>query len=113
GKVSTTSIQRGYFHGPILALTCSFNASCRPSDWLPARSTTKAFGFSNPSLSASGKTAASGTEGCVISALSTSNGDTQMPDTLNMSSLRPQNVQRPSASRTYLSPVRVQYTSKA
>ena len=40
----------------------------------------------------SGTTAASSTAGWVISALSTSNGDTQMPDTLNMSSLRPQKV---------------------
>src|SRR6195952_4754127 len=92
GKLSTTSIQRGYFHGPIFCLTCSFSASCRPSILASARSTTKAFGFNRPSGSASGTTAASSTDGCVINALSTSNGDTQMPDTLNMSSLRPQNV---------------------
>src|SRR5438045_4185034 len=92
GKDSTTSIQRGYFHGPIFCLTCSFNASCRPSVLVSARSTTKAFGFNNPSGSASGTTAASKTAGWVISALSTSNGDTQMPDTLNMSSERPQTV---------------------
>ena len=46
GKLSTTSIQRGYFHGPIFCLTCSFSASCRPSVLASARSTTKAFGFS-------------------------------------------------------------------
>ena len=39
-----------------------------------------------------GTTAASSTAGCVINALSTSKGDTQIPDTLNMSSLRPQKV---------------------
>ena len=43
GKLSTSSIQRGYFHGPIFALTCSFSASCKPSDFASARSTTKAF----------------------------------------------------------------------
>ena len=86
------SIQRGYFHTPIFCLTCSFSASCRPSVFASARSTTKAFGFSSPSGSASGTTAASSTAGWVISALSTSNGDTQMPETLNMSSLRPQKV---------------------
>src|SRR6267142_2792298 len=92
GRLSTTSIQRGYFHGPIFCLTCSFSASCRPSVLASARSTTNAFGFSNPSGSASGTTAASSTAGWVISALSTANGATQMPDTLNMSSLRPQKV---------------------
>ena len=50
----------------------------------PAFNTTKAFGFSKPSPSASGTTAASRIAGCVISALSTSNGETQMPETLNM-----------------------------
>src|SRR6202021_4254523 len=63
GKESTTSIQRGYFHGPILALTCSFSASCKPSDLTSARSTTKAFGFSNPPGSASGTPAPSTTAG--------------------------------------------------
>src|SRR6266404_2941457 len=92
GKLSTTSIQRGYFHTPIFCLTCSFSASCNPSVFASAFSTTKAFGFSKPSGSASGMTAASSTAGWVINALSTSNGDTQMPDTLNMSSLRPQKV---------------------
>src|SRR6185437_13786143 len=92
GRLSTISIQRGYFHGPIFCLTCSLSASCKPSVLASARSTTKAFGFSNPSGSASGTTAASSTAGWVISALSTSNGDTQMPETLNMSSLRPQKV---------------------
>src|SRR3954447_15845452 len=108
GKASTTSTQRGYFQAPILCLTCSLSASCSPPVSAPARSTTNAFGLSNPSASASGTTAASSTAGCVINALSTSNGDTQTPDTLNMSSLRPQNVYRPSASRTYLSPVGVE-----
>ena len=31
GRLSTTSIQRGYFQAPIFCLTCSFSASCRPS----------------------------------------------------------------------------------
>src|SRR5438552_2875102 len=92
GKLSTTSIQRGYFHGPIFCLTCCFSASLRPEVAQSARSTTNAFGFNNPSGSGCGTTAASSTAGCVISALSTSNGETQMPDTLNMSSLRPQKV---------------------
>src|ERR1700727_2213988 len=42
GKLSTTSIQRGYFHGPIFCLTCSFSASWSPSVSASARSTTKA-----------------------------------------------------------------------
>src|SRR3954464_1609865 len=92
GNESTTSIQRGYFHGPIFCLTCSFSDSYRPSLLQSGRNTTKAFGFNNPSASASGTTAACSTAGCTISALSTSNGETQMPDTLNMSSARPQNV---------------------
>src|SRR4051812_619689 len=92
GSESTTSIQRGYFHGPIFCLTWSLSISCRPVVVAPGRSTTKAFGFSRPSGSASGTTAASSTAGCVISALSTSKGETQMPETLNMSSARPQKV---------------------
>src|SRR5438445_711037 len=80
GRDSTTSIQRGYFHAPIFCLTCSFSASFRPSVLASARSTTNAFGFKSPSGSASGTTAASSTAGWVISALSTSNGDTQMPE---------------------------------
>src|SRR4029078_5094878 len=81
GSLSTTSIQRGYFQGPIFCLTCSFNASCSPSVLVSARSTTKAFRFNNHYASASGTTAASSTAGWVISALSTSNGETQMPET--------------------------------
>ena len=49
----------------------------------------KALGLSRPSASSFGTTAASSTASWPISALSTSNGDTQMPDTLNMSSVRP------------------------
>src|SRR5579871_1900817 len=92
GSESTASIQRGYFQTPIFCLTCSFSDSYSLSVSLPVRSTTKAFGFNSPSGSASGTTAASSTDGCVINALSTSKGETQMPDTLNMSSARPQKV---------------------
>ena len=56
---------------------------------LPGFSTMKALGFRRPSPSSLGTTAASSTASWPISALSTSNGDTQMPDTLNMSSVRP------------------------
>src|SRR3954452_11075630 len=92
GKESTTSIQRGYFHGPIFCLTCSFSVSNRPSVLQSGRNTTKAFGFNNPSESASGTTAAFNPAGWAINGLSASDGETQMPETLNMSSARPQNV---------------------
>src|SRR5581483_1136552 len=49
GSESTTSIQRGYFHGPIFCLTCSFSISCKSVVVAPGRSTTKAFGFNKPS----------------------------------------------------------------
>ena len=48
-----------------------------------------AFGLISPSISSAGITAASATLAWLISASSISNGDTQMPLTLNMSSLRP------------------------
>src|SRR3954454_13806341 len=92
GKESTTSIQRGYFHGPIFCLTCSFSDSNRPSVLQSGRNTTKAFGFNNPSESASGTTAACSTEGWAINARSTSNGETQMPEPLKSSPARPQKV---------------------
>ena len=50
----------------------------------------KAFGLISPSASCLPMTAASSTASCEVSAASTSNGDTHMPETLNMSSVRPQ-----------------------
>src|ERR1700677_714258 len=90
GNSAVNSIQRGYFHLPTRALTCSFNSASRPPTATPLFSTTKAFGFSRSSSSRAGTTAASSTLGWAISACSTSNGATQMPLTLNMSSVRPQ-----------------------
>src|SRR5262245_26742296 len=90
GSPSTKAIQRGYFHTPALALTCSLRSSSRLlAAVLPGFSTMKALGLSRPSASSLGTTAASSTASWPTSALSTSNGDTQMPDTLNMSSVRP------------------------
>ena len=54
------------------------------------RKTTKAFGFTRRSSSSHATTAASRTAGCVMIAASTSAGETQIPPTLSMSSLRPQ-----------------------
>src|SRR5260370_4163809 len=61
GRLSTTSIQRGYFHGPIFCLTCSFSASCRPAVFASAHSTTKAFGLKSPSGQTTSTTTASST----------------------------------------------------
>ena len=61
-----------------------------PASLRPSLSTMNAFGLISPSASSFGTIAHSSTRGCVISADSTSNGETHLPLTLNMSSVRPQ-----------------------
>ena len=62
----------------------------RRSPPAPGLRTTKALVLVRPSPSSVPMTAHSSTAGCCISVASTSNGETQMPLTLSMSSLRPE-----------------------
>src|SRR6516162_1548047 len=91
GNSLRNSIQRGYLKTASLcrhsSCNCCANASLALSGDL---STTKAFGLMSLSVSGQPTTAASSTSGWLCSTPSTSNGETYMPETLSMSSRRPQ-----------------------
>src|SRR6185369_5117767 len=90
GSSSINSIARGYLYGASFSLTNAF--SCSSPTSAPGLRTTNAFDFVSPSPSSMPITAHSSTEGCCISVASTSNGETHIPLTFSMSSLRPEYV---------------------
>src|SRR5579884_238405 len=91
GRSFRNSIQRGYLYGASLDFTCSCSARMSASlAFSGFFRTTKAFGLMSFCSSCQPTTAASSTSGCDDKAASTSNGETYIPETFNMSSARPQ-----------------------
>ncbi len=80
---------------------------------MPGRSDTNALTTFPATGSGRPITPASATDGCSISALSTSNGPMRWPADLMTSSARPTNQYQPSASRRTRSPVRYQPSANA
>src|SRR5262249_1227522 len=87
GSSAMNSISGGYLYGASLSFTKAFSSASVAA--APGLSTTNALVLVRPSASGLPIIAASSTAGCCISVASTSKGDTNMPLTFTMSSLRP------------------------